>query len=160
MSPGSGEGWTWAQTRRSVSVPSAWIAKAVKRAAKVSATISVPSSVMTMPLGNQRSSATTLALPSGSTRTSPAVAGSPPPMMSKPKSPAYAKPCRSTIMSLRCPPVSADTSACTATVPSEERRSTRRSFIDTTSRSPPGIHPSPEGWPSTSTTVSSRPSAS
>ena len=88
VSAGSGAGWTCAHTRRSVSVPSAWIANAVKRAANVSATMSVPSSVMTMPLGNQRSSAATLALPSGSTRTSAAVAGSPPPMRSKPKLPA------------------------------------------------------------------------
>ena len=88
MSPGSGVGSTWAQTRRSVSVPSGWIVKAVKRAPKVSATISVPSSVMTVPLGNQRSSAATLALPSGSMCTIPAVAGVPPPMRSKPKLPA------------------------------------------------------------------------
>ena len=38
---------------------------AVKCVPKVSATISVPSSVMTIPLGNQRSAATTVALPSG-----------------------------------------------------------------------------------------------
>src|SRR3954468_6436300 len=94
--------------------------KALKRAAKVSATISVPSSVMTMPLGNHRSSAATLAWPSGSIRTSAAGAGSPPPMRSKPKLPAYAKPCRSTIRSFRCPLVSAETSAYSETVPSDD----------------------------------------
>ena len=88
VSAGSGVGSTWAQTRRSVSAPSGAIVNAVKRAPKVSATISVPSSVMTVPLGNQRSSAAMLALPSGSIRTMAAVAGSPPPMRSNPKLPA------------------------------------------------------------------------
>jgi DNA-binding transcriptional LysR family regulator len=68
MSARSGVGWTCAQIRRSVSAPSSAIVNAVKRAPNVSATISVPSSVMTVPLGNHRSSAAMLALPSGSIR--------------------------------------------------------------------------------------------
>ena len=55
-------------------------------------------------------------------------------------------------MSLRWPVVSSETSACSVTVPSAARRSTRRSFIETTSRSPSGSHPRPDGWASTSST--------
>ena len=61
-------------------------------------------------------------------------------------------------MSLRCPPQYSLTSACTLTDPSAERRSTRWSFIDTTSSEPSGIQPMPDGWPSTSMTSSSLPS--
>jgi hypothetical protein len=52
-------------------------------------------------------------------------------------------------MSFRWPVASPETSAWTLTLPSAARRSTRRSFMDTTSRSPPGSQPKPEGWAST-----------
>ena len=116
VSPGAGVGSTWPQMRRSASAPLGAIVKAVNRAPKVSATTSVPSSVMTMPLGNQRSVGR-LCSRGRRDRCGPAlaVAGWPPPMRSKPKLPAYARPCRSTIMSLRCPVVSAETSVCSLT---------------------------------------------
>jgi hypothetical protein len=47
----------------------------------------VPSSVMTLPLGNQRSSATSVTVPSGSMRCSEAVAIGSPFISSKPKFP-------------------------------------------------------------------------
>ena len=62
-----------AQTRRPRSEPSASMSKAVKRGPKVSPTIKVrPSGVITVPLGNESSSATTRAAPSGVTRISAA----------------------------------------------------------------------------------------
>ena len=49
--------------------------------------------MITEPFGNTRSSAKTLALPSGSTRTSTAALGASPPIRSHPKLPTYARPC-------------------------------------------------------------------
>ena len=66
--PGSTVGAIWPHTRRSPSDPSAAIVNAVRRPANVSPTISVSPSI-TVPLGNQRSSASTWTEPSGSTRT-------------------------------------------------------------------------------------------
>ena len=64
------------------------MSKALRRPANVSATISVPpSGVITEPFGKTRSSAKTLALPSGSTRTSTAAFGASPPIRSQPKLP-------------------------------------------------------------------------
>ena len=57
-----------AHTRRSVSDPSAAMSNAVTRLPNVSSTSSTPSSVITLPFGNHRSSATRVTLPSGSTR--------------------------------------------------------------------------------------------
>ena len=114
---------------------------------------------MTEPFGKARSSAATEALPSGSTRISAAGFGSPPPMRSKPKFPAYARPSDATTMSLRCPVQNSLTSACTLTAPSTDRRRIRWSSIETTSSEPSGSQPIPDGWPSTSMTVSSRPSS-
>ena len=60
---------------------------AVIRFPKVSSTRSAPSAVTTLPFGNHRSPATTVAVPSGSTRIRSAVATGAPAMRSKPKLP-------------------------------------------------------------------------
>lgn len=137
------------------------MSKAVNRLPHVSPTISVPpSGVMTEPFGNSRPSAATLTVPSGSTRLSDEAAGAPPPIRSKPKSPTKARPEASTTMSFINPPQTCERSAWVETAPSAATRSSTWSFIDTTSRSPSGSQPSPEGWFSTSrTTVSGPPGA-
>jgi hypothetical protein len=130
----------------------------VYRLPSVSPTSSVPpSGVITMPLGNCRPSAATDTVPSGSIRFSDAVAASPPPIRSKPKSPTSTCPRSVTTRSLRCPPQCAVRSAWVDSVPSAYR-STRWSFIDTTTSEPSGSQPSPEGCCSTSTTTVSAPS--
>ena len=92
----------------------------------VSPTIRVPpSGVITEPFGNSMSSATGVAVPSGSTRTSVAGAGSAKAIRSKPKLPTYARPSAETTMSFRCPPQYCERSACSLTLPSAERRRTR-----------------------------------
>lgn len=53
-------------------------------------------------------------------------------------------------MSFRWPVARALRSACVVTEPSAPRRRIRRSRIETTSRSPSGSQPSPDGWPGTS----------
>ena len=101
-----------------------------------------------------------MTVPSGSTRFTDADDGAPPPMRSNPKSPTNARPDASTTRSLRCPPQTSDRSACVDTGPSEATRSSRWSFIETTSSEPSGSQPSPDGWFSTSRTTSSPPSGS
>ncbi len=65
-----------AHTRRPVSAPSSPMSNAVSRPANVSATIRVlPSGVMTVPLGKDRSSAAMCAEPSGSMRIRAVVGG-------------------------------------------------------------------------------------
>ena len=63
-----GSGPNSAQVRRLVRLPSPPRSNAVTRLPKVSSTSSTPSGVITLPLGNQRSSATSVTVPSGSTR--------------------------------------------------------------------------------------------
>jgi hypothetical protein len=134
------------------------MSNALKRLPQVSPTISVPpSGVMTEPFGKRRPSAATVTVPSGSTRFSDAEVGAPPPMRSKPKSPTNARPWASTTMSFRWPPQTPDRSACVDTSPSA-RRSSRWSFIETTSSDPSGSQPRPDGWFSTSRTTVSPPS--
>ena len=113
-------------------------------------------SMMTDPFGNCSPSATTVTVPSRSTRLTDAGPGAPPPIRSNPKSPTNARPDASTTMSLRCPPQTSDRSACVDTSPSVTR-SSRWSFIETTSSEPSGSQPSPDGWLSTSTTTVSAP---
>jgi hypothetical protein len=62
--------------------------------------------------------------------------------------------------SLRWPPQCWLTSACTATPASSDQRRRRWSRIETTSNEPSGIHPSPDGCPSTTKTSPVRPSGS
>ena len=115
---------------------------------------------MTLPFGNSRSSATGDTVPSGSTRVSVAVFGSAPAIRSKPKFPTYARPWASTTMSLALPVQCLEMSAWMDTVPSGSRRRRVCARIETTNIDPSGIHPIPEGCPSTSITTSAVPSGS
>jgi hypothetical protein len=83
----AGSGPNSAHTRRFVSRPSSVRSKALIRLPKVSTTSSTPSGVIALPLGNQRSSATSVTVPSGSTRCSEAVSIGAPDIRSKPKLP-------------------------------------------------------------------------
>ena len=124
------------------------MSKALIRLPQVSSTMSVPSSVITLPLGNHMSSATSATVPSGSTRSSTVGATSAPAMMSNPKFPTYALPslvhhhAEVVLMTLR--------SAWVTSEPSDSRRRIRRSRIETTRRWPSGSQPSPDGCPGTS----------
>ena len=127
----------------------------MRRPPSVSATTSVRASGrITVPLGNMRSSAATVALPSASTRMMPAGLIGAPDMRSKPKFPTYARPWLSTTMSLRCHGASSERSAWTSGAPPSRTRRTRRSRIETTSIEPSGIQPSPDGCAGTLATVS------
>ncbi len=76
-----------AQVRRWTRSPDGVRSKAVTRLPKVSFTSSTCAVVITLPLGNQRSEATSVTLPSGSTRCRDAGATLSPEARSKPKLP-------------------------------------------------------------------------
>ena len=66
------------------------MSKALTRLPNVSSTSRTPSAATTLPFGNQRSSATAVAAPSGSTRYSLVAATGSPDVRSKPKFPTHA----------------------------------------------------------------------
>ena len=73
LSPSAvGSGPNVAQFLRLARLPSGLMSKALTRLPNVSSTSRTPSSVMTLPFANHRSSATRVTLPSGSTRSSAA----------------------------------------------------------------------------------------
>ena len=155
-----------AHTLRFDSVPSAAMSKAVSRDPIVSATTRVRSSgVMTVPLGKARSVAAHCTVPSDWTSARSAeriIAGSrasTKACRSKPKLPTYARPTASTTMSLQWKVATPDRSACGSSRP-PVKRSSCRSSIDTTTRSPSGSQPSPLDCPSTCTRTVTRPSRS
>ncbi len=107
----------------------------------------------TLPLGNIRSSATLVTVPSGSTRRRTAGPIGAPAIKSKPKLPTYALPCPSTTMSLGWPETWGARSACTTSEPSDSRRRSVASRMDTTRSLPSGSQPSPDGCCGTSASV-------
>src|SRR5215213_6367916 len=119
--------------------------KLVSRLALVSATMSRPAVSITVPLGTCRSVATTVVERSVSTITRLPGLGRSPRKTSKPMPPTYARPARSTSMSLHTPRALALRSAYGTRLPWSSISATVRDSISETNRRPSVVKPRPDG---------------